>query len=196
MNVNYEALSDYFLKLIPSSKLFQTVFTLISIIFLMSIAFTTKASATESQHTAPDAQKIWDKSCFTCHGDSADIARNHLKVVDGELQGPMHKDTFRKFLTNHYLSKTKADAVYSMLLTQANNKTRFEKECGSCHESAKELVQSKLELNRGVLFSKESTTPTYGFLETHQDLNRQDVSFFMKQLTVIGYEIYLPRLTE
>lgn len=196
MNFVQEALPDLYLKLSFKYKLLQKVLSLILMIFLISIAFTTKASATETKPVPYNAEKIWDKTCFTCHGDSSDIARNHLKVVDGELQGPMHKETFRNFLTNHYLSKSKADAIYSMLLTQANNKTRFEQECSSCHKSAKEFVYNKLDLNRGDLYSKETTTPTYNFLETHRDLSKEDVVFFMKQLTVIGYEIYLPGLTE
>jgi len=82
----------------------------------VSIVSIPKASATEVKPKAIDAKKIWNKSCFTCHGDSGDMARNFLKVVDGNLEGPLHKSTFRMFMTNHYLSKTQADAVYTMLL--------------------------------------------------------------------------------
>jgi len=139
-----------------------------------------------------DAKKIWDKSCFTCHGDSGDMARNFLKVVDGELQGPLHKDTFRKFLTNHYLSKTKAEAVYALLLEQANAKSRFEQECGSCHQKASDLVRDKLVLRNGVLYNKSSKEVTYAFLQTHRELSKEDVKFFMLKLTFLGYEIYSP----
>jgi len=102
-----------------------------------------KVSATETPLTSADANKIWKKSCFTCHGDSEDMARNFLKVVDGKLQGPLHKETFQMFLTNHYLSKTKADAIYSLLLTQAKDKSRFEKECSECHQTAPDLVRER-----------------------------------------------------
>jgi cytochrome c5 len=183
-------------------KHLQSVFTLISLVILLSITFTitasaaepsaTNASATKKQLTSADAQKIWNKTCFTCHGDSEDIARNFLSVVDGELQGPMHKETFRTFLTNHYLSKIKADAVYSMLLTQATSKTRFEKECSSCHQKESDLVRDKLALHNGILYSRKSKKPVYGFLETHRDLSKKDVRFFMKKLTFLGYEIYQP----
>ena len=196
MNHTHETLPYCFLKLSSKCKHFQSVFTLTLMILLMSFVLMTNAAATELRPKAPGAQKIWNKTCFTCHGDSSDIARNYLKVVDGELQGPMHKETFRNFLTNHYLSKTKADAIYSMLLTQANTKTRFEIECSSCHKSAKEFVYYNLEINRGVLFSKKSGDSTYSFLETHRDLTKNDIQFFMRQLTTIGYEIFLPKLTE
>jgi len=195
MNDTHEVLPCYLLKWSSKSKQYQSVFILISMIFLISIAFTTKASATEpsaTQLSSADAQKLWNKSCYTCHGDSGDIARNFLKVVDGELQGPMHKDNLRTFLTNHYLSKVKADAIYSMLLTQATAKSRFEQECGSCHQKPADLVRDKLALHNGILYSRKLKTPVYGFLETHRDLNKDDVKFFMKKLTFIGYEIYRP----
>ncbi|MEH6457795.1 MAG: hypothetical protein V7749_15810 [Cocleimonas sp.] len=192
MNHNLEALPDYFLKLSFKFRQFKIVLALILMTLLVTIVFAPKASAKELQRTAPDAQKLWNKTCFTCHGDSADIARNFLTVVDGKLQGPMHKDTFRTFLTNHYLSKIKADAIYSMLLTQANTKTRFEQECSSCHQKAAEFVYKTLFLRNGILYSKKLETPTYDFLETHRDLNKKDVKFFMKKLTLIGYEIYVP----
>ena len=197
MNNTHKVLPYYFLKLSSKSKQLQCLFTLISMIFLISIAFTTKVSATEpsatkTQLTSADAQKLWNKSCFTCHGDSDDIARNFLKVVDGELQGPMHKKTFRTFLTNHYLSKIKANAIYSMLLTQATTKSRFEQECSSCHKKEADLVREKLALHNGILYSRKLKTPVYGFLETHRELNKDDVKFFLKKLTFTGYKIYLP----
>lgn len=207
MNVTQEALIDCFLKLSSKCKHFQNVFALILTILLISIASATntsasepsaiqistiETSATETRLTESDAQKLWNKGCFTCHGDSGDMARNFLKVVDGELQGPMHKETFRTFLTNHYLSKIKADAVYSMLLTQATAKSRFEKECGSCHQKEADLVREKLAMHKGILYSRKLRTPVYGFLETHRDLNKDDVKFYMKKLTFIGYEIYQP----
>lgn len=202
MNDMYQILPYYFLKFFSKIKRFQSMFTLISMIFFTSIVFTAKVSATEpsaiekstteTQLTPTDAQKLWDRSCFTCHGDSGDIARNFLTVVDGKLQGPMHQETFRIFLTNHYLSEIKADAIYSMLLTQATTKTRFEQECGNCHQKETDFVRKKLALHNGVLYSRKLKTPVYGFLETHRDLKKNEVKFFMKKLTLTGYEIYIP----
>lgn len=168
----------------------QTLAVCLKLILIMTL--TTQVSATETPLTTADAKKIWKKTCFTCHGDSSDMAHNFLKIVDGELQGPLHKDTFRLFLTNHFLSKTKAEAIYALLLTQANEKTRFEQECSSCHQTAVDLVRDKLVLHNGVLYNKESKTPTYTFLETHKDLNAEDVKYFMRKLTFIGYEVYQP----
>jgi len=163
-----------------------------TLLLIFSIASSIKVSATETPLTPDDAKKIWTKTCFTCHGDSGDMARNFLTVVDGKLQGPLHKDTFRMFLTNHYLSKTKADAVYSLLLTQAQTKSRYEKECSSCHQKASDLVRDKLALHNGVLYNRESKKVTYHFLQTHRELSKEDVKFYMRKLTFIGYEIYQP----
>lgn len=165
---------------------------LISFMLLISLFFTTNVSATETPLTKVDADKIWGKSCFTCHGDSGDIARNFLKVVDGELQGPMHKETMRTFLSNHYLSKVKADAVYSMLLAKAKAKSRFEKDCGECHQSMSKLIYEKLALDNGVIYSKKSKIPIYNFLEKHRNLNKEDITYFAKKLTFRGYEIFVP----
>ena len=187
----------YDVHLLPLSfkrKHLQSVIKLILMISLISVAFTKKVSADEVKPTGPDAQKIWDKTCSSCHGNSADIARNYLSVVDGQLQGPMHKTTFRKFLTNHYLSEMKADAIYSMLLTQATTKPRYEVECSSCHKSAADFVRESFVLRKGLLHGKKSGTPTRYFLEKHRDLKKEDVDFFMNELTVMGYKIYLPQL--
>ena len=192
MNCIHQDLPSFSLKQSSKRRLFQTAFILLLFVLFILIFLSTKASATELQVKDIDAQKLWDKSCFTCHGDSGDIARNFLKVVDGELQGPMHKETFRTFLTNHYLSKIKADAVYSMLLTQANAKSRFEEECGSCHQKVHDLVREKLNLNDGMLYSKKLETPTYSFLGPHRNLDEEGIRFFIKELTFIGYEIYQP----
>lgn len=172
----YQALPGYFLRLS----------------FILSFTLVFNVSATDKVLTEADAKKIWTKTCFTCHGDSEDMARNFLKVVDGNLEGPLHKKTFRVFLTNHFLSKPKADAVYALLYQQATAKSRFEKECSSCHQKATDLVRDKLALHKGVLYNRESKKVTYNFLETHRDLTKEDVKFFMRKLTFIGYEIYQP----
>ena len=75
---------------------------------------------------------------------------------------------------------------------QATAKSRFELECGSCHQTASDLVREKLGLYQGILYNKSSKQPTYTFLESHRDLNKEDVKFFMRKLTFIGYEIYQP----
>lgn len=202
MNDTCELKSDYVVKLSPKSKHFRRVFALTLMMSFIFLVLTTKACATEpsspdkqkteTKLTSADAQKLWNKSCFTCHGDSGDMARNFLKVVDGELHGPMHKANFRLFLTNHYLSQVKANAIYAMLLTQANAKSRFDQECGTCHETMGEFIREKLALYEGILYSRKLKTPTYGFLESHRELKKDDVLYFMKKLTFKGYEIYQP----
>ena len=101
MNHANKTVYDHFLKLSFNVKQFQIVFKLILMTLLVSIALMQKASATELKSSVADGQKIWEKKCFTCHGDSADIARNYLKVVDGNLQGPIHKDTFSIVVSGH-----------------------------------------------------------------------------------------------
>ena len=192
MNHIHGVLPENYLKQNTKNKKLQTIMMVISMICLMLSVLMAKAFATESEGKAPDAKKIWDKTCFTCHGDSDHIARNFLTVVDGKLQGPIHKETFITFLGNHYLSKTKADAVYAMLLSQATSKSRFEQECSSCHQNKAELVYKNLVLNNGILYSRKTGKPTYGFMETHEELKKEDVRFFMKELTLTGYEIYVP----
>ena len=80
-----------------------------------------------------DLHWLWDDRCAACHGHAGDFARKFLSVSSGELQGPHHVHDLRRFLHNHYLAGNEVDAVYNMLLAQANNQARFNRPTPDLH---------------------------------------------------------------
>lgn len=139
-----------------------------------------------------DLHWLWDDRCDACHGHAGDFARKFLSVSSGELQGPHHVHDLRRFLHNHYLAGNEVDAVYNMLLAQANNLARFKNECASCHDTAAMFVRHSLELREGVLNSRNSGRPVRRFLGHHMDLNPDDAEFFTNLLTRVAQEVYRP----
>jgi hypothetical protein len=139
-----------------------------------------------------DLHWLWDDRCAACHGHAGDFSRKFLSVSSGELQGPHHVHDLRRFLHNHYLAGNEVDAVYNMLLAQANNQARFKNECASCHDTAAMFVRHSLELRDGVLYSRNSGRPVIRFLNHHMELNPDDVEFFINLLTRVAHEVYRP----
>ena len=160
------------------------------LILLLLTVSAERVNAAEVKFQGPDLHKIWHNKCATCHGDSAELARTFLKVVDGKLQGPLHKENFRLFLHNHYLAGKHVDAIYAMLLAQASVTPRFKPECSGCHQSAAVFVRNSLILKDAVLYSNKLETPVSNFLVTHRGLNAEDIEFFIKQLTRVANEVY------
>ncbi|MEN8108597.1 MAG: hypothetical protein ABFS22_11395 [Pseudomonadota bacterium] len=139
-----------------------------------------------------DLHWLWDDRCVACHGHAGDFSRRFLSVSAGELQGPHHVNDLRLFLHNHYLAGNEVDAVYNMLLAQANNQARFKGECVSCHDAAAKFVRNSLELRDGVLYSRNSGRPVSRFLGHHMELNPDDVEFFINLLMRVAHEVYRP----
>ena len=136
--------------------------------------------------------KFWDKNCSECHGHSADFSRTFLKVVDGKLQGPLHKDSFRLFLHNHYLVKNQQDAIYDMLLAENSTEPRYKEECSTCHKKAAEFVRESFSLRDGELYSNKLDSPVSEYLESHRGLKAEDIEFFNTLLTRVAREVYRP----
>jgi len=144
----------------------------------------------QSGASAREIRAEWDNRCEECHGEADEFARKFLWAVDGQLQGQHHIDNLRLFLRNHYLPKHKIDAFYDMLLAQANNPARFESECSSCHSSAEEFVRRSIVIKASELTGLESGIPVHEFLQTHRDLQPNDVEFYTRLLTRVQNDIY------
>jgi hypothetical protein len=142
--------------------------------------------------TGIDLHWLWDDRCAACHGHAGDFARKFLSVSNGQLQGRHHVDDLQRFLRNHYLADNAVDAVYNMLLAQADKQARFKSECASCHDTATRFVRSSLELRDGVLYSRKSGQPVRLFLDHHRGLNTDDIEFFLNLLTRVAHEVYRP----
>ncbi len=180
--------SRIFSRPILNSGLYASLLALI----LLSLMFSHTVFATDKKPYKPDLHKFWDKHCSECHGHSAEFSRTFLKVVDGELQGPLHKDSFRLFLNNHYLVKNQQDAIYDMLLAENTTEPRYKNECSSCHKKAAEFVRESLSLRDGELYSIKLDSQVSEYLESHRDLKAEDIEFFMTLLTRVADEVYRP----
>ena len=193
MNYNNKESSDYLFPMMIFWHIhYLVLFAIISMLLLMTTAFSTKANATEMQRSGPDLHRLWDGNCATCHGHSAEFSRKFLKDSEGELLGPLYGNNLRLFLHNHYLAGKEVDAIYNMLLAQASTPPRFQQECSACHGIASEFVRESLILGDGELFSRKLQSSTRSFLGRHRKLNAEDVDFFVKQLTRVAQEVYRP----
>jgi hypothetical protein len=142
--------------------------------------------------TGLDLHWLWDDRCAECHGHAGKFSRKYLSVSNSELQGRHHVHDLRRFLQNHYLIKTEVDAVYNMLLAQANTRPRFKNECSSCHQSASSFVRESLQIRDGLLYSRESGQLVQRFLKHHRSLEVKDIEFFTQLLMRVAHEVYRP----
>ena len=179
---------NYFSRLIFNSSISSLLLALI----LLSFVFPQTVSASEQKPSGPDLHKFWDKNCSECHGHSADFSRKFLKVVDGKLQGPLHKDSFQLFLHNHYIVKNQQDAIYDMLLAENSTEPRYKEECSTCHKKAAEFVRVSLSLRDGELYSNKLDSPVSEYLESHRGLKAENIEFFKTLLTRVANEVYRP----
>ena len=139
-----------------------------------------------------DLHRLWHDRCAACHGHSGDFAREFLSVSNGDLQGRHHVDDLREFLKNHYPPDNEVDAIYNMLLAQANAPPRFKEECSRCHETAAGLVRDTLLFRDGVLVSRKTGHPVRRFLDHHRKLRSDHVEFYLTLLTRVAKEVYRP----
>ncbi|MGB5495017.1 MAG: hypothetical protein WBM97_11135 [Sedimenticolaceae bacterium] len=158
----------------------------------VSLALLVTVLANPAEPSTRDLHRLWDDRCAACHGHSGEFSRQFLRVSDGELQGPHHLHELRRFLANHYVSDNEVDAVYDMLLAQANSPPRFKNECSECHDSAANFVRHSMGFSTGVLVSQKTGRPVREFLGYHMKLSPDDVQFFADLLTRVANEIYRP----
>ena len=140
-----------------------------------------------------DLHRLWDDRCFECHGHAAEFARRFLNVSQDELQGRHHVHSLRIFLSNHYLGESDVDAVYSMLFVQASSQARFRDKCSRCHDTAAKFVRETLEFEGGTLVGRESKQPVARLLESHKDIESEEIAFFAAVLTRVAHEVYRPQ---
>ena len=158
----------------------------------VSLALVVTVLANPVEASGRDLHRLWDDRCAACHGHSAEFSRRFLGVSGGELQGRHHVHELRQFLANHYVSDNDVDAVYDMLLAQANSPPRFKNECGKCHVTAANFVRNSMEFRAGTLVSRKTGRPVPEFLDHHMKLSPDDVQFFADLLTRVAHEIYRP----
>jgi len=139
-----------------------------------------------------DLHWLWDDRCAECHGHAGEFSRKFLSISNRELQGRHHVHDLRRFLHNHYLINSEVDAVYDMLLAQANTRPRFKNECSSCHQSASSFVRESLHIRDGRLYNRDSDQLVQRFLKHHRSLDAKDIEFFTQLLMRVAHEVFRP----
>lgn len=153
----------------------------------------TVLSSTQTLVAGPDLHWMWDDRCAECHGHSGEFARRFLRAADGELSGPHRSgDNLRNFMRHHYLRASEVDALYAMLLAQAQTPPRFQAQCGKCHGRAAQLVRTSTTLRAGDSLRLLSGQTVQDFLQGHRGLQAEDVDFYVSLLTRIAIETGKP----
>lgn len=141
---------------------------------------------------AIDLHRFWDQRCADCHGHAGAFARNFLTVQDGVLQGSHHRNDLRGFLGNHGAPAGDVDAIYAMLLAQAQRQDEFKARCGRCHRTAADVARGLHPDQSGVLVLERTGRPVAAFLAHHGGLTRNQVPFFVELLTRLEGEVHRP----
>lgn len=141
---------------------------------------------------AIDLHRFWDQRCADCHGHAGAFARNSLTVHDGVLQGSHHRDDLRGFLGNHGVPGSDVDAIYAMLLAQAERQGEFKARCGRCHRTAADVARKLRPDQGGTLVIERTGRPVAAFLAHHGGLTADEMPFFVDLLTRLEAEVHRP----
>ena len=141
-----------------------------------------------SSANAIDLHRLWDDRCVDCHGHAGEFARQHLKVVDGELVG-RHQTDLRRFLGNHYLGSNEAGAVYAMLQAQAGTEAQFAQRCSGCHQRAADFARQSLTFRGEELVGLGTGQSVAAFLRQHRGLTAEEATFFTDLLQRVRREV-------
>ncbi len=130
--------------------------------------------------SARDALAIWNNRCEECHGDPVVFSNKYLWYINGQLQGQHHIDNLNLFMRNHYIPDHALEKIRNMLLTHANSPVRFITECSDCHGGIANFVEESIWV-RGNGITGMGTGKDMGeFLPRHQELQAEDVTFYIK----------------
>jgi hypothetical protein len=139
---------------------------------------------------AVDLHQFWDQRCQECHGHAGDFARRHLKVADGRLVGPHHGgDQLKAFIGRHEAGAANAEAIYRMLLAQAETKPVYQQKCAGCHQTAAELARASLVRKDGVIVGRSNGLPVAELLKRHGKLTAEEIPVVMRSLERVLGEV-------
>lgn len=130
--------------------------------------------------SARDGKAIWDSRCEQCHGDPDKFANKYLWNVEGVLQGQHHIDNLSLFMRNHYIPDHEIETVRDMLLILANSASRYTTECAECHGDAGDYVARSFRVGERSITIIESGQDVGEFLQNHQELGPEDVTFYLR----------------
>ena len=128
-------------------------------------------------------EQSWDNLCEECHGDYAEFAGKYMWVVDDRLEGQHHKADLPLFFKNHYIPDHEISAMSQMLANHANSPLRFDNECGSCHGELAVFMEKSIWVRGESMTAMGVGMEVDAYLKTHQELDEQDVEFYLKLFT-------------
>lgn len=94
-----------------------------------------------------------------------------------------HNTDLKRFLEHHESGGAQANAIYQMLLAQAQTQPVYQQKCAGCHEAAAQFARSSLEKRGGVVVGKTNGRPIAEFLKQHGKLSSAEVSVVVDSLT-------------
>lgn len=145
---------------------------------------------TVASAAAVDMHQFWDQRCHECHGHAGEFARRHLKVEQGSLVGPHHSgDQLKAFIGRHEAGAANAEAIYRMLLAQAETKPVYQQKCAGCHQTAAELARTSLVRKDGVLVGRTNGLAVAEFLKRHGKLTAEEIPVVMRSLERVLDEV-------
>lgn len=137
---------------------------------------------TSTAAAAIDLHQFWDGRCHECHGHAGTFARRHLTVERGVLVGRHHKGDLKRFIALHEAGAAQADALYAMLLAQAQTKPVYQEKCSGCHDNAAAFSRSSLVIREGVISGRSNQLPVARYLERHGSLTAAEIPIVVESL--------------
>jgi hypothetical protein len=149
------------------------------------------ATVSHSPAKAADLHRLWEERCAECHGEAGPFAHRTLAADGDRLVGRRPERDLLAFLRRHQggLPEADAQAVYAMLLAQAETQPLFRERCGLCHPKAADLVRGALVLRDGVLVGRYTGRPTADFLKNHGRIEADELPVFLDLLTRLAREV-------
>lgn len=153
------------------------------------------ATTVVSTAAAIDLHDMWDQRCHECHGHAGDFARRHFKMSNGALVGPHRSgDALKRFMGRHEMQPENVEAIYAMLLAQAQTRPLFQQKCAGCHETAAQFARGSLVRRNGVLVGRTNAQPVAEFLQRHGKLAADEIPIVVETLLRVLYEVRGPQI--
>ncbi len=135
---------------------------------------------------AADPHKVFEQSCMRCHtGHGADLARQKMKIVGGELQVARTGKPVAPLLADHHgvkLTEGESAALLALFEDGIERKGAFQYRCALCHGNAVDFARNTLILKDGALRTKTGDADVASFLKTHHEATPEELDVIVTML--------------
>ena len=153
------------------------------------LALMLTATWTWSAAAQIDLHRFWDSRCHDCHGHAGEFARRHLRVDNGVLVSRNRAHDLKRFIAQHEAGRAQTEAIYGMLLAQAQTEPVFQEKCSGCHGTAAEFARVSLVVRDGTVVGRSNGRPINSFLKSHGKLSPDEVQIVVNSLNRVLSEI-------